>query len=161
VRVIAVNRFVMPVLFFLAACHLGRPPTPATRFKVGQVIAPVAEPALTDALKGGLAVALSTRTMLSQLDGEEVNIAVLAATSMQTGVGPTSQIHTARLQFSVQVGDRRSQFSAERSFSVIDTVQGAAARAAAFADLANHLTGDAAIWIGTAPTKPEEKEHSP
>jgi hypothetical protein len=151
----------MVLLPFLVACHLGRPPVPTTRYKVGQVIAPVAEPALADALKGGMALALSTRTMLSQSDGEVVNIAVLAATSMPTGVGPTSQIHTARLQFSVQVGDRRSQFSAERSFSVIDTVQGAAARAEAFAMLANHLSADAALWIAAAPPEPAVSEPNP
>ena len=155
-RVLTVNRIMMAMLCFSMACHLGRPPVATTRYKVGQVIVPVAEPALTDALKGGLALALTHRTLMSQADGQAVNIAVLSATSMATGVGPTSQIHTARLQFSVQVGDRRSQFSAERSFTVIDEVQGATARAEAFAELSRRLTEDAAIWLATAP--PEKSE---
>jgi len=161
VRVKTVNRILLVFLSLSLGCHLGRPAASASNYAVGQVIAPVAEPALADALKGGLSQALASRTMLSQSDGEGVNIAVLAATSMPTGVGPTSQIHTARLQFSVQVGERRSQFSAERSFSVIDPVQGATARAEAFAFLARNLTADAALWLSAAPAKPNDLESSP
>ena len=120
-------------------------------YAVGQVVAPVAEPGLTDALKSGLAAALSQRSMLGDVGAKPVNVAVLSATTVPTGVGPSSQIHTARLQFSVQIGERRATFSAERSYTVIDTIQGAAARGEAFTFLANHLSRDAALWISAAP----------
>ena len=109
-----VNRFMIVFLPFVLACHLGRPKAPASFYQVGQVVAPVAEPGLSDALKGGLAAALADRSMLGETDAQDVNIAVLAATTIPTGVGPSSQVHTARLQFSVQVGERRAQFSAEQ-----------------------------------------------
>ena len=145
-----VNRFMILVLPFLFGCHIGRPKPPDVNYSVGQVVAPVAEPGLADALKSGLAAALSQRSMLGEAEAKEVNVAVLSATTVPTGVGPSSQVHTARLQFSVQVGDRRATFSAERSFTVIDTVQGATARAEAFTLLANHLSRDAALWMATA-----------
>ena len=148
-----VNRFIFMLLTFGLACHVGRPKSPGAFYQVGQVVAPVAEPGLSDALKGGLAAALSERAMLGESGAQDVNIAVLVATTIPTGVGPSSQVHTARLQFSVQVGDRRAQFSAERSFTVIDTVHGATARGEAFLKLANHLSADAALWIASAPVK--------
>ena len=146
-----VNRFVIMILPFVLGCHLGRPQPPSMQYTVGQVVAPVAEPGLTDALKSGLAAALAQRSMLGEGGAKPINVAVLSATTVPTGVGPSSQVHTARLQFSVQVGDRRATFSAERSFTVIDTVQGATARAEAFTRLANHLANDAALWMATAP----------
>ena len=148
-----VNRFVIIVLPFVLGCHLGRPKPPNMQYTVGQVVAPVAEPGLTDALKSGLASALSQRSLLGEEGAKQINVAVLSATTVPTGVGPSSQVHTARLQFSAQVGDRRATFSAERSFTVIDSVQGATARAEAFTQLANHLANDAALWISTASGK--------
>ena len=156
----AVNRITFFMLAFVCACHLGRPATPTVRYHVGQVVAPVAEPGLADALKGSLAAALTERAMLGEAEGEAINIAVLAATSIPTGVGPSSQVHTARLQFSVQVGKRRAQFSAERSFTVIDTVQGATARAEAFLILSQNLSKDAALWIASAPPEVSTQEGS-
>ena len=153
-----VNRFMIMSLPFVLGCHLGRPKPPDMQYNVGQVVAPVAEPGLADALKSGLAASLSQRSLLGEGGAKQINVAVLSATTVPTGVGPSSQVHTARLQFSVQVGDRRATFSAERSFTVIDTVQGATARAEAFTKLANHLTGDAALWISTAPSKRSDGE---
>ena len=163
----AVNRIVCVLIGFLCACHLGRPAGPTTQYQVGQVVAPVAEPGLADALKSSIAAALADRAMLGNGTGEEVNIAVLAATTMPTGVGPSSQVHTARLQFSVQVGKHRSQFSAERSYTVIDTVQGATARAEAFLVLSQRLSKDAALWMASpqletsAPVETESKAAGP
>ena len=140
----------------LCACHLGRPagPSPISGGASGRL---VAEPG--DALKSSFAAALAERAMLSEGAGDAVNIAVLAATTMPTGVGPSSQVHTARLQFSVQVDKYRSQFSAERSYTVIDTVQGATARAEAFLVLSQRLSKDAALWI--ASVKPESSVSEP
>ena len=153
-----VNRFVILIFPLALACHVGRPSAPTAHYQVGQVVAPVAEPGLADALKSGLSAALSQRSMLGEAESKRVNIAVLAATTVPTGVGPSSQVHTARLQFSVQVGDRRAQFSAERSYTVIDTVQGATARSEAFSALARHLSADAALWIASAPVETKKTE---
>ncbi len=157
----AVNRIVYILVAFLCACHLGRPAGPSTQYQVGQVVAPVAEPGLADALKSSFAAALAERAMLSEGAGDAVNIAVLAATTMPTGVGPSSQVHTARLQFSVQVDKYRSQFSAERSYTVIDTVQGATARAEAFLVLSQRLSKDAALWIASVKPEPNVPEPAP
>ena len=157
----AVNRIVYILVAFMCACHLGRPASPTTQYQVGQVVAPVAEPGLADALKSSFAAALSERALLGEGSGGVVNIAVLSATTMPTGVGPSSQVHTARLQFSVQVDKQRAQFSAERSYTVIDTVQGATARAEAFLVLSQRLSKDAALWIASVKTQPAEPESAP
>jgi len=80
-----------------------------------------------------------------------VSVAVLSATSIPTGVGPNSQIYTARLQVSVRSKGRTAQFSSERSYTIIDPVQGAAARADAFSALAKGLMQDAVMWLSVAP----------
>jgi hypothetical protein len=90
--------------------------------------------------------------MLGAEGATEVSIAVLSATTRQTGVGPNSQIYTATLTVSVRSENRSSQFSAERSYSVIDPIQGSAARAGAFTALAQGLMRDASLWLTHAPS---------
>lgn len=145
----AVNR-ALGLLVLLVACKVGRPPPASGPFTVNQVIASSAEPGLKDALSAGLGQALSARGALGA-GGEAINVAVLRAVSTPSAVGPNSQIHTARLQVSIQVGARSAQFSAERSYSVIDPVQGAAARASAFESLSHQLMRDAVMWLSVAP----------
>ena len=145
-----VNRCVT-LVFLLAACHIGRPAVPTARFAVGQVVTPVAEAGLKEALATGLSSALSTRSMLGAEGATRVSIAVLSATTRQTGVGPNSQIYTATMTVCVRSENRSSQFSAERSYSVIDPVQGSAARAGAFTALAQGLMRDASLWLTHAP----------
>ena len=132
-------------------CHLGCPATPTAAFTVGQVVASSTEPGLEDALKSGISSALATREMLSEQGAAPVDIAVLAAVSQPTGAGEASQSFAARLQISVRVDGRSAQFSSERSYTVIDAVQGEAARRAAFQGLAEVLTEDAVEWLALAP----------
>ena len=136
---------------FLFGCKIGRPPPSSGPFSVAQVVTPVAEPGLKTALQDGLSSALSARTMLSTGGSNPVSVAVLSATSIPTGVGPNSQIFTARLQVTVKAGSRTAQFSSERSYTVIDPVQGSASRAAAFEGLAASLMRDAVMWLSLAP----------
>jgi len=144
-----VNRALLLLVVFVG-CQVGRPPPAAGPFKVHQVIASSAEPGLKDALKSGLGQALTARGVLDA-GGQAINVAVLRADSSPSAVGPNSQMHTARLQVSVQSGSRSAQFSSERSYSVIDPVQGAAARAAAFDALAHQLMRDGVMWLSNAP----------
>lgn len=132
-------------------CHLGRPAAPTGAFTVGQVVASSTEPGLEDALKSGISAALASREMLNEHGVASVDIAVLAAVSQATSAGDASQSFAARLQISVRVEERSAQFSSERSYTVIDAVQGDAARKAAFQALAQVLTEDAAEWLATAP----------
>ena len=138
------------LLIVCVGCQVGRPPPSAGPFKVHQVIASSAEPGLKDALKAGLGQALTARGVLDA-GGQAINVAVLRADASPAAVGPNSQMYTARLQVSVQVGSRSAQFSSERSYSVIDPVQGAAARAAAFEALAQQLMRDGVMWLSNAP----------
>jgi hypothetical protein len=137
-------------------CHLGRPAAPTAAFTVGQVVASSTEPGLEDALKSGISAALATREMLNEQDAAPVDIAVLAAVSQPTSAGEASQSFAARLQISVRVEGRSAQFSSERSYTVIDAVQGDAARKAAFEALAAVLTEDAAEWLAIAPKGEDE-----
>jgi len=140
----------------MVACKIGRPPPAAGPFSVEQVVTPVAEPGLKNALQDGLASALSNRTMLGAKGVNPVSVAVLSATTHPTGVGPNSQIFTARLQVSVRCDRRTAQFSSERSYSVFDPVQGATARAEAFSGLAKSLMADAVMWLGNAPSQDDQ-----
>lgn len=148
-----VNRTLWLLLAFVG-CQVGRPPPAAGAYKVNQVVASVTEPGLKDALKAGLGQALTTRGVLDA-GGQAVNVAVLRADSSPSAVGPSSQMYTARLQVSVQVGSRSAQFSSERSYSVFDPVQGAAARAAAFQVLAHQVMRDGVMWLSSAPSAAE------
>jgi len=150
-----VNRW-FTLAALMTACKIGRPPPAAGPFSVEQVVTPVAEPGLKNALQDGLASALSSRTMLGANGVNPVSVAVLSATTVPTGVGPNSQVFTARLQVSVRCGRRTAQFSSDRSYSVTDPVQGATARAEAFSGLANSLMSDAVMWLGNAP--PQDKK---
>jgi hypothetical protein len=145
-----VNRWFAIAVFFVG-CKIGRPPPVTGPFSVAQVVTPVAEPGLKTALQDGLTRALSARTMLGSRGVNPVSVAVLSATSIPTGVGPNSQIFTARLQVSVKSGTQTARFSSERSYTVIDPVQGAASRAAAFEGLAVSLMQDAVVWLSMAP----------
>ncbi len=146
----AVNRWLCVLLLFVG-CKIGRPPPVAGPFSVDQVVAPVAEPGLKNALQDGLGSALSARSLLGARGINPVSVAVRSAASIPTGVGPNSQIYTARLQVSVRSGGRTAQFSSERSYTVIDPVQGASARADAFSALAKSLMQDAVMWLSLAP----------
>ena len=77
--------------------------------------------------QAGLSQALTARGVLDA-GGQAINVAVLRADTSPSAVGPSSQMFTARLQVSVQVGSRSARFSSERSYSMCDPVQGAAAR---------------------------------
>jgi hypothetical protein len=145
-----VKRCVM-VAVLVCGCHIGRPPVAVNPYKVGQVVTRGVEPGLKDALRDGLAGALSARSLLSAEGAQPVSVAVLSATVRPTGVGPNSQIFAAMLSVSLQAGGRVARFSAERSYSVIDPVQGAAARATAFSSLAAGLMNDAGLWLAHAP----------
>ena len=147
---ITVNRWV-GLLAFVFGCHLGRPPAPVASFSVGQVVASSAEPGLQDALKQGIASALSANQMLAEKGTEAIDIAVLSAAIQSTGASLNAQMFAARLQISVRVGSRSAQFSSERSYTVIDAIQGESARAEAFHALALSLTEDAAMWLANAP----------
>ena len=144
------------LVLLVMGCHLGRPATPTAAFTVGQVVASSTEPGLEDALKSGISSALATREMLNEHGAAPVDIAVLAAVSQATSAGEASQSFAARLQISVRVEERSAQFSSERSYTVIDAVQGDAARKAAFQALAQVLTEDAAEWLATAPKAEDE-----
>ena len=149
-RKITVNR--MCWLFSLVmGCHLGRPPAPTSSFMVGQIVASVAEPGLEIALKEEMASALASRSMLAESDASGVDVAVLAAASQPTSTAQGSQTFAARLQISVRVSGRSAQFALERSYTVIDPIQGEAARNAAFQALAQALSHDAVEWIAHAP----------
>jgi len=152
---ITVNRWLGMVLLGLG-CHLGRPPVPTAGFSVGQVVSTTSEPGLQDALKSGIASALASRAMLVEADADAVDIAVLAAVSQPTGASGASQSFAARLQISVRTANRTAQFSSERSYTVIDAVQGESARKAAFFALAESLTKDAAEWLAVAPEAQDE-----
>ena len=147
---ITFNRW-MGLLLLGLGCHLGRPPAPAAGFLVGQVVATTSEPGLEDALKAGIASALTSRSMLMETGADAVDIAVLAAVSQPTGASGASQSFAARLQISVRTANRTAQFSSERSYTVIDAVQGESARKAAFYALAESLTKDAVEWLAAAP----------
>lgn len=147
---ITVNRWV-GLLAVVLGCHLGRPPTPTASFSVGQVVASSAEPGLRDALKQGISAALASNEMLTENGADAIDIAVLSAAIQSTGASLNAQMFAARLQISVRVGNRSAQFSSERSYTVIDAIQGESARAEAFHALALSLTEDAAMWLATAP----------
>ncbi len=147
----AVNRC-MFISWFAFGCHLGRPPTTDDTFKVGRVVTLGAEAGLKDSLRNGLATAFSLRALSGVDAAQPVNVAVLSATVQPRGVGPSSQIFAATLTVSVVAGRRASRFSAERSYTVIDPVQGAAARAEAFNSLAHGLMADAVMWLAHGPT---------
>jgi len=144
VAVCTVNR-TLHLLAFITACHVGRPPPAAGGFKIDRVIVPVAEPGLKDALSSGLGQALSSMGALRD-SGAVLNVAVLVADTSASAVGPNSQMHTATLSVLVQTGSRTGKFAAERSYTVIDAIQGASARAEAFDYLVRQLMRDAATW---------------
>ena len=148
-RLHTVNRALW-LLIACVGCQVGRPPPAAGPFKVNQVIASSVEPGLKDALQAGLSQALTARGVLDA-GGQAINVAVLRADTSPSAVGPSSQMFTARLQVSVQVGSRSARFSSERSYSVFDPVQGAVARAAAFDTLARQLMHDGVMWLSNAP----------
>lgn len=132
----------------VASCHLGRPP--ATAARVGHVDAPVAEPGVPEAVRGGLSAALARR---SALGGTRViDCQILVAESLPDAVGQDgAQVHRARLQVRYAVsGSRPAQvtLAAERSFRlpVGDSLAAERARAAAFATLARQLGTEAADW---------------
>ena len=154
-RKITVNRLGL-LFIFVMGCHLGRPPAPTGSFAVGQIVASVAEPGLETALKEAMASALASRTMLAESDASAVDVAVLAAVSQPTSAAQSSQTFAARLQISVRASGRSAQFSLERSYTVIDPIQGEAARNAAFHALAQSLSNDAAEWLAHAPKDEHE-----
>jgi len=120
---------------------------------VGQVVASTSESGLEDALRTGIASALTNRSALGDAGAASVDIAVLAAVTQATNTSEAGQSFAARLQISVRSGGRTGQFSSERNYTVIDAVQGEVARKAAFDALAQTLTRDAVDWL-LAPKKP-------
>lgn len=134
-----VNRWLC-VWLVLVGCQTARAPTTNETFAVGQVVASVTEPGLEDALRAGVASALTNRALLGEAGATAVDIAVLAAVTQATNASEAGQSFAARLQISVRIGDRTEQFSSERNYTVIDAVQGEAARKAAFDALAQTLT---------------------
>ena len=154
VRRYAVNRWLF-VWLVLVGCQTARAPATTETFAVGQVVASVTEPGLEDSLRAGVASALLDRSALGDAGATAVDIAVLAAVTQATNASQAGQAFAARLQISVRIGDRTGQFSSERNYTVIDDVQGEAARKAAFDALAQTLARDAVAGL-LAPTKPSD-----
>lgn len=146
VRRCDVNRWLW-VGLVLVGCQAARSPVAPNAFAVGQVAAATTEPGLEDALRAGIASALTERSALAESGTAAVDIAVLTAVTQATSVSQAGQSFAARLQISVRVGDRARQFSSERNYTVIDAVQGEAARKAAFEALAEALARDAVVWL--------------
>ena len=152
VRRYAVNCWLL-VCLVLVGCQTARAPATPETFAVGQVVAATPESGLEDSLKAGIASALTERAALGEAGATAVDIAVLAAITQATSASEAGQSFAARLQIGVRIGDKTKQFSSERSYTVIDNVQGEAARKAAFEALAETLTRDAVDWL-LAPKKP-------
>jgi len=150
-----VNQYLC-VALWLTACHVGRPPVTSTALALGQVRAPAAEPSLEDALRSGLGSALAARGLLDRKAEEQVNVWVRSATTRPVAVDGLQQVHTARLEISVEVtgaAPRSLVLSDELSYGVGrgGTLDASAARAAAFQGLAQRLSEEAASWIVYGP----------
>lgn len=141
-----VNRLLL-VCLVMVGCRTGRTPPADSVFALGQVVSSTAESGLEDAIKGGVAAALAERSAFAESGAPVIDVAVLAAAVQPTSASPAGQTYAARLQISVRVEGRSAQFSSERSYTVIDDVQGKAARAEAFNGLASTLAVDAVGWL--------------
>ena len=119
--------------------------------EVGRVVVPAAEPALSEALAGGLSRALSARGLLGS--GREVGVRVLAAETVAVGADDAGQmVHRAKLvvQFQLTGPDPRTLVLEEsKSYPVRAgaSLDASSARAAAFESLANAVCRDAALWL--------------
>ena len=150
-----VNR-ILWVWVWAAGCHLGRPPLRTASVSLGALEAAVLEPGLADALRAGMADALSSRGMLGE-GGPEVRVEVRDASTRLIASDGVTQVATARLTIAVSLGGpevRRVLLTDEQSYGIGPgkTLDASAARARAFASLARSLTDQAAAWIRYAPT---------
>ena len=146
VRTFPVNWLMFGCLL-LVGCRAGRTTTAGSVYTLGQVVSSTAEAGLEEAIKSGVAAALTERAAFAESGAPVIDVAVLAAAVQATSASPAGQTFAARLQISVRTEGRSAQFSSERSYTVIDDIQGQAARAAAFDGLSSALALDAVEWL--------------
>jgi hypothetical protein len=133
--------------------HLGQPPVAAGGFAVAPVRAPVAEPAVADALRSGLVDALAVRSALGHVHTVETRIVSL--TESPVAVDEVGRVHRVALTVELRVAEsgRQTVLHGERAYTVApdDPIGGASARAAAAASLARELAHDGVEWLLRAP----------
>jgi hypothetical protein len=135
------------------AYHVGQPPVAEGGFSVAPVRAPVAEPAVADALRAALVDALAARKALGHAHTVETRIVSLTETPVATD--EAGRVHRVAMTVELRVNDTGKQtvLRGERAFVVApdDPVTGASARAEASSSLARELAVDGVEWLLRAP----------
>ena len=139
------------MLCFLLACtlHWGTPP--ATRWTLGEVLAPVAEPGLDLALRDAFMAELSGANLLGSQDVPAFRIEVLGADWVPAGRSETGVLYEARLSILLSAGSRQQTFSLSRLSPDPGAALVVATRARIFEELAAIAAARAVSWLSLQP----------
>jgi len=132
------------------AYSLGRAPASVPSVSLGEVSAPTAEPGLKEAIERSVADAAARRTRVGE--GPALRVTVLSATARTAAADGVLAEASLSLRFQLD-GGGGVELTGRRGFpSGADPEAASAARAEAFAALADELAAEAVLRLLSAPS---------